>query len=214
MPMTKLVTPLPDRVMQAHLGLLDLTRALARTAFPGLAGFLGETLDDLGAPEPAPPRPSVMGAALAACRSLAAPETQTVTDWVIDYADCFAWQQSYSAADGIGADFLAAYGWFNLVSPVGPFRSDRLRITIGYWGPGILYPEHCHEPAEVYAVLAGAARFRSPGLPPRRLGAGESVRHAAWQVHATDLDPGPLLALIPWRGGDLMARATLGLPPS
>ena len=56
------LTPPPDRVMQAHLRLLDLTRALARSAFPGLADFLGDTLDDLGLPDLPPPRPPVMGA--------------------------------------------------------------------------------------------------------------------------------------------------------
>ncbi len=130
------------------------------------------------------------------------PETQALTQAIIDGADHLRWQHSYSA-DQVGAAYLKKYGWFNLISPDGPFVSTELRVSMGIWGQGLYYPEHWHEPEEKYCVLAGGAKLMAKGRAPRYVYAGGIVHHESNQPHAMDMKDSPLLALAIWRGGAL-----------
>ncbi len=130
------------------------------------------------------------------------PDTEPLTQAIIDGADCLYWQQSYSA-DQVGDAYLDKYGWFNLISPDGPFVSSELRLSIGMWGQGLYYPEHWHEPEEKYCVLAGGAKFMAKGRLPMVVKAGGIVHHESNQPHAMDMQDSPLLALAIWRGGAL-----------
>jgi len=136
--------------------------------------------------------------------------TQSVVEKIIAAKDVLEWQQSYTEADGFDADYLSRYGWFNLISPEGPYVCDSLRISVGYWGEGLYYTEHWHEPEEYYLVLAGEATFLSEGHPPNKCAPGDIIHHQSNQPHAIDMTPGPLLAMAIWRGGDLVAKS--GLP--
>ena len=171
---------------------------------PVLAGFVGEALDgDLPFAPPPPVR-------LPAVTLVDALETEDpLARAVIAAASALRWQQSYTAADGFDADYLARYGWFNLVSPEGVFLSDRIRVSVGYWGTGLHYKEHWHAPEEMYLVLAGGARFHSAGRPPFDAKPGDIVHHAPNQKHAIDMVPGPLLAMAFWKGAALMAKSGL-----
>ncbi|WP_291731369.1 dimethylsulfonioproprionate lyase family protein [Leisingera sp. F5] len=120
------------------------------------------------------------------------------------------WQQSYTEDDGFSRAWLDNYGWVNLVSPEGLYRSDEMRLSIGYWGAGQHYDEHSHAPEETYLILAGQARFHSEGRPPRNAGPGDTIHHAPHQKHAIDMVPGPLLAAAFWRGEDLLKKSDLG----
>ena len=144
------------------------------------------------------------------CRDHASFHTRSLVNYLIDNADFFHWQQSYSEAD-FGPEFLKHYAWFNLISPVGPFVCQHNRLTLGYWGAGLKYGYHRHEPEEIYAILAGHAVFKTPDKNPRLCGPGDIVRHDVWEPHATDINPGPLLALIPWRGKNLLHKPRVGL---
>jgi hypothetical protein len=119
------------------------------------------------------------------------------------------WQQSFTREDGFSADYLNRYGWFNLVSPEGVFRSDEIRVSVGYWGSGLQYREHWHEPEEIYLVLAGAARFHAEGRGARDAKPGDKIHHLSNQKHAIDMEPGPLLAMAFWIGGGLLAKSGL-----
>jgi quercetin dioxygenase-like cupin family protein len=130
------------------------------------------------------------------------PDTQALAQAIIDGADHLRWQHSYSA-DQVGEPYLKKYGWFNLISPDGPFVSTELRVSIGVWGQGLYYPEHWHEPQEKYCVLAGGAKFMAKGRAPRYVKAGGIVYHESNQPHAMDMKDSPLLALAIWRGGAL-----------
>jgi hypothetical protein len=130
------------------------------------------------------------------------PETQALTQAIIDGAGHLRWQQSYNA-NQVDAAFLQKYGWFNLISPDGPFVSAELRLSVGIWGQGLYYPEHWHEPEEKYCVLAGGAEFMAKGRAPRMVEAGGIVHHESNQPHAMDMKNTPLLALAIWRGGAL-----------
>ena len=142
-------------------------------------------------------------------RRASLPAYLPLIDALIDHGERLHWIRSYTAEDGVDAHFLANYGYLNLASEIGPFVWDGPRVMIGLWGGGIVYDEHWHEPEEIYSVIGGGAVFRSPGLPPRRVGPGECVLHASNQVHATDMEPGPLLAIVAWKGSNLMKRADI-----
>jgi len=129
-------------------------------------------------------------------------DTEPLTQAIIDGAGDLRWQQSYSV-DQVGDAYLEKYGWFNLISPDGPFVSSELRLSIGMWGQGLYYPEHWHEPEEKYCVLAGGAKFIAKGRLPRVVTAGGVVHHESNQPHAMDMQHTPLLALAIWRGGAL-----------
>lgn len=190
-----------------------LARVLAETrasvaADPRIAAFIGGALDaelPYRAAEPAT-LPAV--AALPRCRGLAAPATAALTEAVIAAAPELCWRQSYTD-DEVGAHFLANYGWFNLVSPDGPYRSEACRVSVGYWGAGLDYPDHRHDPEEIYLVLAGSARFRRAGSPPRPVGPGGTYHNPAGVMHGTAMTPGPLLAMAFWKGERLTAKPDL-----
>lgn len=139
---------------------------------------------------------------LAGIAAQCSPATQALTQAIIDGANHLRWQQSYSA-DQVGQAYLERYGWFNLISPDGPFVSTELRVSIGFWGQGLYYPEHWHEPEEKYCVLAGGAEFMAKGRSPRLVKAGGIVHHESNQPHAMDMKDSALLALAIWRGGAL-----------
>ncbi len=150
-----------------------------------------------------PPQALPLLGELAACRDLACEATQPLVDTLVACRHGLSWQQSYTAKHGFDRSYLDHYGWINLISTEGPFFDDSLRLTIGYWGAGLHYPQHKHEPEETYCILAGQAVFHSEGLAPRLVGPGDWVHHRSFQLHAIDMQPGPLLALVPWRGNNL-----------
>lgn len=158
-------------------------------------------------PEPAalamlPHLPSMAG------RSV--PATRRTVDAVIAAAGQLRWVQTYAADDGFDAHYLASYGWFDFAAEAGLFAMDGARVMIGYWGPGLVYPDHSHPPDEHYLVLAGSARFRLRDDPWRTLGSGEVFHTPAGTVHAAEITDQGLIALAIWRAEDLRVRIDLG----
>ncbi len=141
---------------------------------------------------------------IGSARDQTTPAFQPLVDAIIDGAPQFHWIRSYRPEQGVAADFMERYAYINLVSPAGPFVSADTRITIAFWGTGLTYPEHWHEPEEMYAVVAGSAQFRASGRDPRQVGVGDMIHHASNHMHATDMVPGPLLAVVGWKGGKLL----------
>lgn len=140
--------------------------------------------------------------------------TEAIFKAVLSAAPHVQWQQSYTANDpGIDAEHLANYGWFNLIAPSGPFKSNKLRLSIGYWEKGLSYPVHWHEPEEIYLTVAGSALYLSEGKAPVRGGAGATICNYSNQPHAAEFDEMPLLAAAFWRGDNLEAKSTLEASP-
>jgi dimethlysulfoniopropionate lyase len=186
---------------------LDKLTALADGAGDDLAWFAGEMQGVR--PIDVNPRSLPVCALLKDTTNLANTRTRPAVQAICDAAPDLCWQQSYTEADGFSAEYLNAYGWFNLISPEGVFRSDSIRVSVCYWGAGQHYLEHWHEPEEFYLVLAGSAKFHSAGSAPRRCNAGDVIHHASNQAHAIDITPGPLLAAAFWRGNGLLAKSSL-----
>lgn len=173
-----------------------------------LAAFLGGALDAALPYRALEPSTLPAVAALPGCPALAGGRTAALTEAVIAAAPELRWRQSYTAEE-VGAGFLANYGWFNLVSPEGPYLSDACRISVGYWGAGLDYPDHAHAPEEIYLVLAGAARFRRAGSAPERVDPGGTYHNPPGVMHGAEMVPGPLLAMAFWTGERLTAKPDL-----
>lgn len=123
------------------------------------------------------------------------------------------WVQTYTEAE-VGRHFLDHYGHIEIFGTDGVFRTDRCRAFIGYWGPGLFYPPHDHEPEEIYLVLSGSCRFEADGDAPAELEPGGVKFHRSKQSHAMTMGDEGMLALCLWRGAGLADKAKLNSPPS
>jgi quercetin dioxygenase-like cupin family protein len=116
---------------------------------------------------------------------------EPISDWL---------QNPNYTANTIGRAFLKSYGYVELVGPGRPVESDAFLIGFLLLGPGTLYPDHSHQAAEVYHVVAGAAEWwrEDQDWTTRRPGA--AIAHAPGVRHAMRACDEPLLALYCWQG--------------
>ncbi len=103
-------------------------------------------------------------------------------------------------AEAMGQAFVDNYGYIELVGPKRPFDSRALLVGFLLLGPGTHYPDHRHEAAETYHVVAGAAEWRREGLGWRVERPGAAIYHRPNEAHAMRTGAEPLLALYCWRG--------------
>lgn len=127
---------------------------------------------------------------------------------VVRGAGGLEWRQTYGAGD-FGADFLARYGWTELVGLRGPIPSERVAAGFLLLGPEVTYPPHAHEAAEVYLPLSGVAWWQKGDGAFAPVPVGQAIWHAPWVPHAMRTGAEPLLALYLWRGGDLAAKSVI-----
>lgn len=137
------------------------------------------------------------------------PQTAPIVAAVQAVASVAHWQLTYSE-DEVGLDFINRYGWFELLGPTGHYFSDSLRAYIAFWGEGLTYAMHLHEPEELYVVLAGSAEFHSLSQPSAMVRPEGTRYHASNQPHAMETLAEPVLTLVLWRGSGLQASARLG----
>ena len=174
---------------------------------PELSDFVGESLADLQY-DPEEARDLPVATRISGMQGATSARTANLVRAIADAAPVLCWQQTYSEAQ-VGAEFLAGYGWLNLVSPEGPFISDEIRVAVGYWEKGLTYPQHAHAPEEIYIVLAGGAVFESEGREPVAATPGDVIHHAPNQMHGIAMTDTPLLAMAFWKGEGLMNKSRL-----
>ncbi len=111
------------------------------------------------------------------------------------------WLQNpnYTAAT-MGEDFIANYGYVELVGPKRPFDSRDLLLGFLLLGPGTHYPDHRHDASETYHVFAGAAEWWREGTGWRVEQPGAAIHHRPGERHAMRAGAEPLLALYCWQG--------------
>ena len=146
---------------------------------------------------------------LPATAAKAGTETHEVTKRLIAAARSLPWRQTYDEDDGFDRRFLATYGWTDLAGPEGPYAADGFRLMLGYWGQGLIYPDHSHPPEEHYMVLSGSAWFRLGDDPFEKLGPGEVFHVPAGAIHSADMRDEGLLAISIWRAKDVSVRINL-----
>jgi mannose-6-phosphate isomerase-like protein (cupin superfamily) len=190
--------------------MLDVSFDLLKDDFPDVPSFMGGLpAVKLGFETPVTHRAPLCDL-LPDCIEKASAQTLPMVKAIIEAVSAIEWQVSYTLEDGFDVHYLANYGWFNLVSPEGPFVSNDFRISFGYWGEGLHYKEHWHEPEEIYVPLSGQALFHSKGVPSRICGPGDTVYNKSNQPHSIDMKPDALLAMAVWRGANLTRKP--GLP--
>ncbi len=127
---------------------------------------------------------------------------------VVETAVSLHWGQTYTV-DDIGADFLANYGWTELIGLRGPIASEHLACGFLLLGPGVEYPLHRHEAEEVYVPLTENGRWQRGAEGWQIRPAGSIIYHAPRQPHAMQTGAEPLLALYLWRGGNLAQKSEI-----
>ena len=139
------------------------------------------------------------------------PETmQNLVSDFIEKAPRLQWGQTYSADDvstKFSTDFLARYGWHEVVGTRGPVPSDDVALGFLLLEPQVDYPRHVHNADEVYVALAGTAcwqrdRGAFTARPP-----GAVIHHPPRMPHAMRTTTEPMLALYVWHGADLAEKS-------
>ncbi len=119
-----------------------------------------------------------------------------------------SWRQTYAVND-LGADFLAGYGWTELIGLRGPLPSTKLAAGFLLLAPHIHYPRHHHAAEELYIPLSGTALWSRGETPFTPQPPGTPIHHPSRMPHAMRTAETPLLALYLWRDGDLAEKSTL-----
>ena len=192
-----------------YADILKCTKDLIYGYFPDIVTFMGGALDrelDFTPPKPVPLK---LCRLIPRCIEGTSLETAPLVQSIINASSLLEWQQSYSLDDGFDANYLDNYGWFNLVSPDGAFLSHDVRISVGYWGKGLFYKTHWHEPEEIYMPLSGGALFHSEGAASQTIQPGGFRVHKSNQPHAIDMNDTGLLAMAVWRGPNLNRKSAL-----
>ncbi len=151
-----------------------------------------------------PPVPQSVIAHLTKDPGTANDTSRSLRDALLATAPFAEWRLTYTE-DEVGCDFLKRFGWFELAGPTGHFHSQQIRMTVGYWGPGLDYGRHQHEPEELYTIVSGAGEFRLDGAETLTLGPGGTRFHPSEQPHALSTSDKPLLVFVLWRGDGLAA---------
>jgi hypothetical protein len=123
-------------------------------------------------------------------------------------APSLAWRQTYTVKE-LDADFLANYGWSEILGTNGPLQSERIACGFLILGPATLYPRHRHEAEEMYLPLSGTAAWQQGDAVWRERPPGTPIHHASDEPHAMRTGAGPLLALYLWRSANLAQKARL-----
>lgn len=139
---------------------------------------------------------------------LAAGGTRPLVEQLVAEAPALAWRRTYNARTA-SPDFLARYGWTELMGPHGSCVSDTLRLGFLLLGPDALYPSHAHAAEELYLVLAGTADWRRGQEPWRPVQPGSTIHHPPNMSHAMRTNAEPLLALYLWWGAEVAVPARM-----
>lgn len=106
------------------------------------------------------------------------------------------WRQNPNYA---GAEFLDGYAYCELIGLRGHLHHSGVALGLLLLGPHITYPEHVHEAAEIYAVVAGQAEWLQGDRMWRGRAPGELIHHASMEPHAMRTSDQPLLAAYLWQ---------------
>lgn len=108
------------------------------------------------------------------------------------------WRYGYAPrADAPGLETRMA--WAELVGPAAPIHSDEVGFGLTFIGPNSHYLAHRHPAVELYAVIAGEARW-TEASETRTRRPGAFILHPSDLVHAMETERHPLLAIYSWTG--------------
>jgi Dimethlysulfonioproprionate lyase len=123
-------------------------------------------------------------------------------------ATVLTWQQTYTTSE-VGAEFLQNYGWAEIFGERRGKGGGQVACGVLLLGPNTLYPQHRHEPEEIYLPLHGTANWQQGDAIWRERPPGTLIHHRSKEPHAMRTNNDPLLALYLWRGANLSHKAAL-----
>lgn len=127
------------------------------------------------------------------------------------------WWSTYTEADMAGRGMASGMAACLFCGPGAPFAAPDGRAGFFYVKDDVEYAAHRHEPNEIYAILAGRARFWNEATGWVEAGAGDVIHTPSWSWHAMTTDRGPVLIMWAWIGAGyddypVMRDATGALP--
>ena len=145
-------------------------------------------------------------------------ETRPLVDGVAHNRTSLDWWSTYTEADMAGRGMATGMSACQFCGPGAPFDAPDGRAGFFYVKDDVEYAAHRHEPDEIYAILAGRARFWNEATGWAEAGAGDIIQTPSWSWHGMTTDQGPVLIMWAWIGADYdvypeMRDATGALPP-
>lgn len=137
---------------------------------------------------------------IAAMASHASPLTRPLVDAIEAQRQKLDWWSTYTEADMAGRGMATGMAACLFCGPGAPFDAPDGRAGFFYVKDDVEYAAHRHEPDEIYAVLAGRARFWNEATGWREAGPGDVIHTPSWSWHAMTTDRGPVLIMWAWMG--------------
>ena len=151
-------------------------------------------------PDPLPPPERLPG-----CRHLGAALEMARAGPMAELADAFMrlephmrWIRSEHYREKLGDEYMANYGYTNLLGYDALVPHERVLVAFFVIGPGRHYPRHHHEAEEVYFPFGGDTLWAQGGEAPRERPAGEPVHNTPWLPHEMVTRKTPLFAFCIW----------------
>lgn len=94
--------------------------------------------------------------------------------------------------------FLDGYAYASLSGPDGPILCEAPMAGYMLLGPNVHYPDHRHQPREVYLVLTPGAQWSLDSGEWFEVAPGTVIVHDSWQKHAIRTGETPFLAFAAW----------------
>lgn len=137
---------------------------------------------------------------IAAMPGLASAETWPLVEALNNRRADLNWWSTYTEADMAGRGMASGMAACLFCGPGAPFDAPDGRAGFFYVKDDVEYAAHRHEPTEIYAVLAGRARFWNEATGWAEAGAGDVIHTPSWSWHAMTTDRGPVLIMWAWMG--------------
>lgn len=129
-------------------------------------------------------------------------QTRPIVEAVAAHRTALDWWSTYTEADMAGRGMATGMAGCLLCGPGAPFDAPDGRSGFFYVRGDVEYAAHRHEPAEIYAILAGRARFWNEATGWLQAGPGDVIHTPSWSWHALTTDQGPVLIMWAWIGRD------------
>ncbi|WP_425403171.1 dimethylsulfonioproprionate lyase family protein [Hwanghaeella sp.] len=94
--------------------------------------------------------------------------------------------------------FLDGYAYASFSGPDGPIVCEAPMAGFMLLGPNVHYPDHRHEPREVYLVLTSGVQWTLDSGEWFDVAPGTMIVHDRWQKHAIRTRNTPFLAFAAW----------------
>lgn len=126
--------------------------------------------------------------------------TRPIVEMLAANRTALDWWSTYTEAEMAGRGMASGMAACLFCGPGAPFDAPDGRAGFFYVQDDVEYAPHRHEPGEIYAILAGRARFWNEATGWCEAGAGDVIHTPSWSWHGLATKEGPVLILWAWIG--------------